>query len=398
MDTLLRVLPSAADCRATARIVGRRSVTPLRDGSGELLLPSNFKDLEETEQDAIKARGGTPFVTYSVEVAQVTPFRKSWSIERRYREFVVLSNTLERHSSTKERYLPVKLPPKQIFMVDAAFLKKRQTGLDAWIQQIPKILQSSTDAVAVDSIHDAIRSFLLPAAVRLLRHKRIQSDGASISSVTSDPTPPPSPATSPPTRPHGGSGGDVVPPLPGMSESEFSTREIKMEEHERTTATSLGAGAERTAAEELGDYNGDSNNPHVVHPQQALALVSCGSYVSEWSEDDNRRKVTNKLCMPLESMNNVISIVYRDGCYTYFRASLLLRRIVDDNDKQRNTNIQIDTAEKIEKDIEDKIKKWLRIPDDEKYSDSGTAVFPVRFQHSKVGSVKVYAKLKILMT
>ena len=179
-----------------------------------------------------------------------------------------------------------------------------------------------------------------------------------------------------------------------MSESEFSTREIKMEEHERTTATSLGAGAERTAAEELGDYNGDSNNPHVVHPQQALALVSCGSYVSEWSEDDNRRKVTNKLCMPLESMNNVISIVYRDGCYTYFRASLLLRRIVDDNDKQRNTNIQIDTAEKIEKDIEDKIKKWLRIPDDEKYSDSGTAVFPVRFQHSKVGSVKVYAKLK----
>jgi len=125
-----------------------------------------------------------------------------------------------------------------------------------------------------------------------------------------------------------------------------------------------------------------------------LALVSCGSYVSEWSDNDNQINTTNTITMPIESLSNVISIVYRDGCYTYFRASLLLRRIVSNQDDDKMKKEKKTDAEKIEEEIESNINKFFKIPNDEQYSDTGTAIFPVRFQYLKVGSVKVHAKLK----
>ena len=199
MDTLLHVLPSSGDCRATARIVNRRTVIPNRDGSGEFVPPLNMKELDEGEQSSIMARGGKPYTVYIIEIAQVTPFRKSWSVERRYREFVSFASKLERNISktkTTSRILDIKLPPKQLFMVDDIFLQKRQVGLDQWIQQIPKLFN---DDKKLENVHDAVRTFLLPAALRLLRHKRVQSDTASISSMSSDPTPPSSPSS--PTSP-----------------------------------------------------------------------------------------------------------------------------------------------------------------------------------------------------
>ena len=103
--------------------------------------------------------------------------------------------------------------------------------------------------------------------------------------------------------------------------------------------------------------------------------------------------MSNTFSLPVESMGNVITIVYRDGCYTYFRASLLLRRIAsdanDDEQKQQNNAVN-----RVERDIEEKMKKFLKIPDDENYSDTGTATFPVRYQNEKVGYVNVHAKLK----
>ena len=63
MDNLLQVLPSSTNCRATARIVKRRNVTPARDGSGEFVQPDNFHALNDAEQSAILSRGGTPYVT-----------------------------------------------------------------------------------------------------------------------------------------------------------------------------------------------------------------------------------------------------------------------------------------------------------------------------------------------
>jgi hypothetical protein len=48
----------------------------------------------------------------------------------------------------------------------------------------------------------------------------------------------------------------------------------------------------------------------------------------------------------------------------------------------------------LERKVQAKVNKWLKIPDDNMYSDTGTAMFPVRYQDMKVGYVKVHAKLK----
>ena len=140
----------------------------------------------------------------------------------------------------------------------------------------------------------------------------------------------------------------------------------------------------------------NENEDGIVHPLQALALVSSGSYVVEWSDEksDASKNNNNTFSIPVENMSNVITIVYRDGCYTYFRASLLLRRIVSNQDDDKMKKKTKTDAEKIEEEIESNIKKFFKIPDDEQYSDTGTAIFPVRFQYLKVGSVKVHAKLK----
>merc|ERR1711865_1138033 len=65
--------------------------------------------------------------------------------------------------------------------------------------------------------------------------------------------------------------------------------------------------------------NGNGSGSTRVHPQQALSLVACGSYVFE--SEQGSSSMTNTFSVPVESMGNVITIVYRDGCYTYFRAS-----------------------------------------------------------------------------
>ena len=393
MDTLLDVLPSSKECRATANISGRRTVITCRDGTGEFVPPSNLNELDENEQSAIMARGGSRYVTYLIEVAQVTPFRKSWTIERRYREFVVFAAALEkqlskaRGVSKRGGILTIQLPPKQVFMIDNTFLKKREIGLNLWIQQIPKLLQEEVvnegggggggeDSNAM--VHELIRSFLLPPAVRLLRHKRIQSDQASISSMTSDPTPPPSPLlqSSDSSMLHGSS----------MLNSGSSSANVDADEED------LGNVDEAVFSN---SGNGNDNGSTRVHPQQALSLVACGSYVFE--SEQGSSSMTNTFSVPVESMGNVITIVYRDGCYTYFRASLLLRRIVGDTqekEKQEKEKQKNNAAVNIEKEMEEKIKKFLKIPDDENYSDTGTARFPVRYQNEKVGHVTVHAKLK----
>ena len=140
----------------------------------------------------------------------------------------------------------------------------------------------------------------------------------------------------------------------------------------------------------------NENEDGIVHPLQALALVSSGSYVVEWSDEksDASKNNNNTFSIPVENMSNVITIVYRDGCYTYFRASLLLRRIVDKSNKADKAEGGEKEFKKIEQNIENNIKKWLNIPDDDQYSDTGTATFPVRYQNIKVGFVKVHAKLK----
>jgi hypothetical protein len=400
MDTLLQVLPSSKDCRATARIVGRRSVVPCRDGAGEFVPPLNIEELDPSERTAVMARGGKPYVVYRIEMAQVTPFRKSWSVEKRYREFVSFALKIDKQLSAKNkkgarRRLDIKLPKKQLFMVDENFLQKRQHGLDQWIQQIPKLFDDDSDN---EPLHEAIRSFLLPPALNLLRHKRIQSDTGSISSITSDTTPPNSPSMSPHQR-----NTSSATPLPRAraraAASHASTGGIQGLANDDVYIASPVNDAATAAAVAAFEEEQVMENDGNLHPQQALALVSSGSYVVEWTKEDNTAAV-NTFTIPVERLSNVITIVYRDGCYTYFRASLLLRRIVKaDEEKEEGTKPtkeqeRIQKLKQLERKVQAKVNKWLKIPDDNMYSDTGTAMFPVRYQDMKVGYVKVHAKLK----
>ena len=423
MDTLLHVLPSSRDCRATARIVGRRSVVPCRDGSGEFIPPLNIKELDEHEANAIMARGGKPYIVYTIEMAQVTPFRKSWSIEKRYRQFVTFAFKMNKllakkfkgqqrsssGSNSNSSYVlsKMKLPPKQVFMVDDNFLQKRQVGLDQWIQQVPKLFQEYE--VEDEPIFDAIRSFLLPPALQLLRQKKLHSETASTSSCTSEPTPPSSPNFLPGLRSKtsfsfsssfssfSSSSMPKTGGILGLESDDIYIAPPPADDDGDDDVDNVDDFDEESDGD--GDGDGDGDEIDSIHPQQALALVSSGSYVVEWSDDDGEKKtVNNTFCIPLQAMSNVITIVYRDGCYTYFRASLLLRRIVKEEEIRKASNGQTETKaerlKRLEKNVEKNIKKWLKIPDDELYSDTGTAVFPVRYQNLKVGHVKVHAKLK----
>ena len=270
MDTLLQVLPSSNDCRATARIVGRRSVVPCRDGAGEFVPPLNIDELDPSERTAVMARGGKPYVVYRIEMAQVTPFRKSWSVEKRYREFVSFAMKIDKHLSAKNkkstrRRLDIKLPKKQLFMVDENFLQKRQQGLDQWIQQIPKLFDDDSDN---EPLHEDIRSFLLPPALNLLRHKRIQSDTGSISSITSDTTPPNSPSMSPHQR-----NASSATPLPRVAASNASTEGIQgLANDDVYIASPLNDAA--TAAVAAFEEEQVLKNDGMIHPQQALAFAA----------------------------------------------------------------------------------------------------------------------------
>ena len=180
MDALLRVLPNSGNFRATVQIVGRRSLTPSRDGAGEFIAPSkaDLDKLSSTERAGVFARAGTPYTVYQIEVSQVTPFRQSWTIERRYRELRDLADALVKHDCPPHLTAAHPFPPKKIFLVDEVYLDKRQKGLNMWVSQLPRILQTdiaaSTCAGSEASVeyeqhpaHTAVRSFLLPAAGKL---------------------------------------------------------------------------------------------------------------------------------------------------------------------------------------------------------------------------------------
>ena len=432
MDALLRVLPSSGKFRATVQIVGRRSVTPSRDGSGEVVLPTDkeLDKLSSIERASLLARAGTPYTVYEIEVAQVTPFRQSWTIERRYREFRELSDALLRNKCPSHLLDRHPLPPRKVFLIDDVYLDKRQKGLDAWVSQLPRILQtdvSSTSLHSAESLpqstekmeyeqhpaHLLVRQFLLPAAVWMLREKAKASLSETGSNRSSKQTPPSSPQINEETSIKSNDD-DSVGESSLRSESSRSLSaalherpsiarlhdEVRMVESTQVRTSNqpnirieLGHSRANIASmDATGETIGASVSTNKVHPCQKLALVSCGSFVSEiapivdstapMSKDANSLRLGFQI--PITDMNNLITLIYRDGCYSYFRASLLLRRIQQKKGLERAK-------------LDNKLPRAEPppVPGDAGViiSASGSATFPVRFQNEKVGTVRVEATL-----
>lgn len=400
-------------------------MTPSRDGAGEFIAPSkaDLDELSSSERAGVFARAGTPYTVYQIEVSQVTPFRQSWTIERRYRELRDLADALAKHDCPARLTAAHPFPPRKIFLIDEVYLNKRQKGLNMWVSQLPSILQTNISApTSVGSVasedyeqhpaHTAVRSFLLPAAIRLLRAKTLATMSETGSNVSVNTTPSSSSPQS--AVRHGYASGGIGSSLHA--------------DHSRSASTPFQSSSSVAGASNceglphitqpipsLTDCDSDSNSMStsdevslsdaIIHPRQALALVSCGSFVSEISATsatsligmsmDTADEDLSGFNIPITDMNNLITLIYRDGCYSYFRASLLLRRIKQGNDvdikkKKQKNNIK---SRAIVGGFEESLPPPTPGDAGIVVSISGSATFPVRYQHKKVGTVRVEATL-----
>ena len=110
-------LPIGAEISVSVN--GRRAVRP----EAQTLLPAIFEIVSPKPRSII---------LYSVCVTQLTPSRKDWVVERRYRDFNYLYTYLKNHGYDMQSYFPAKAL-FSIFMQDFSedvsvnFLHKRET-------------------------------------------------------------------------------------------------------------------------------------------------------------------------------------------------------------------------------------------------------------------------------
>ena len=298
-----------------------------------------------------------------------------------------------------------------------------------WVSQLPRILQ--TDIAASSSVgtaaskeyeqhpaHTAVRSFLLPAAVRLLREKTLATMSETGSNVSVNTTPPSSPQLAAHHNQRvchhaaGGIGSSLHADNNSSASAPFHIRSRSEPESPSSAAgASHGLSSTRTTQplssstdhdDGASDVSRSSSEPSLaatnVHPRQALALVSCGSFVSEISSSAESGAMNNAeedlpgFHIPITDMNNLITLIYRDGCYSYFRASLLLRRIQQGNDAELKKKKK-EEIRSVVGGFEESLPPLTPGDAGVIVSISGGATFPVRYQHQKVGTVRVEATL-----
>ena len=265
-------LPAGAS-QLSVRVEGRRVVDP----EGQTILPSVFRFIAPKSKSV---------VLYSVAVTQMTPTRRDWVVERRYRDFEYLNNKLQKFVSL-DATRP--LPGKQLFSTFSdpgdesmdLFLQKREKALHKWTQNLVDILQTKCS----QKLRYTIRKFLLPTAlaVALTKTKRQPEDsrktfGAAVKNVFFEPI-----------------GSDKM---------------LGIEKSPKRRA----------------------KQPRRSMESKILSLVMCGDFIAEGTV-----KCKEPFLLRIKNPNDLCVIIFSDGCYCRFRCRLLLRRL----DKRGMTSFPI---------------------------------------------------------
>eukprot|EP00944_MAST-04C_sp_MAST-4C-sp1_P015522 g15522.t1 len=102
------------------------------------------------------------YTVYCIETNQTAPYIHKWSVRRRYRHFVDFRTKLRRCGARNLSALPPKTWTSSNF--DENFLRKRQEGLNSWLQAIPHFFCRTTIDATFEDYRDVlsvIRSFLI---------------------------------------------------------------------------------------------------------------------------------------------------------------------------------------------------------------------------------------------
>ena len=258
-------------------VSGRRAIRP----EGQTVLPSIFEFVSPKPRS---------IVLYSVCVTQLSPSRKDWVVERRYRDFNYLYEYLKKKSYDMKSYFPGKAfftAFMQDFSEDVSvnFLQKREKSLNNWIKCLSLILKNCNGET-----REEIRKFLLPKALFV-----------SLSTAT---------LPLPTRRPESVS----------QSPSEDnSARDQGSPVLNDSTLTNILRRKTRRNAKSL------DHTPSLVTrtpDSKRISLVACGAFIAEGLLECNK-----PFKLPINNKNDVCVIIFSDGCYTRFRYRLLLRRL-----------------------------------------------------------------------
>jgi hypothetical protein len=275
---------------------GRRAVRP----EAQTLLPSIFEIVSPKPRSII---------LYSVCVTQLTPSRKDWVVERRYRDFNYLYTYLKNFGYDMQSYFPAKAL-FSIFMQDFSedvsvnFLRKREKALNKWIKCLSGVLKNCNGKT-----REEIRKFLLPKALFI--------------SLTSTAATNISPVASPNTGRRIAPANNIV---NNSGSSNHGTIRTSNNTYERESATLTNRFA-RSSSTSNNDSKSSTlkNASHSITrtpDSQKLTLVACGTFIAENSLECNK-----SFNFPVQNKNDVCVIIFSDGCYTRFRCRLLLKRL-----------------------------------------------------------------------
>ena len=283
---------------------GRRAVRP----EGQTILPSIFEIVSPKPRS---------IVLYSVCVVQLTPSRKDWIVERRYRDFNYLYTYLKSHGYDMQSYFPAKAL-FSIFMQDFSedvsvnFLRKREKALNKWIKCLSGILKNCNGKT-----REEIRKFLLPKALFISlssntgvsplinsrnnsknhqnKHQHLlnnnNNNNISLSNMNNN---------------NNNNNNNMNAGSPPLS----------------TTSTLTNRFHRRHSPSSGNDNNSNDNNITRTPDSQKLTMVACGTFIAE-----NTLECNKSFNFPIRNINDVCVIIFSDGCYTRFRCRLLLKRL-----------------------------------------------------------------------